>query len=223
MLTPRLKMIVSGIKKCVCVADIGTDHAYIPIHLVKTGIAQTALACDVREGPCAIAFENIKKYKLSDKIEVRMSDGLNALVPNECDCIVIAGMGGLLIQKILSDNMQIAKSANQLILQPMTDHELLRKFLADNGFCIYDEDLSAEGKRIYSLFCVREGEMSFENEIDYHINPILKNHPLYAKLVRQKKAEWEKIVSGCMRAKNTEEVQTAKYEALLNSLSLLDV
>ncbi|MCD8390969.1 MAG: class I SAM-dependent methyltransferase [Firmicutes bacterium] len=127
MLTPRLECIVKQIR-CKTVGDIGTDHAYVPIRLIQSGRAETAIACDVIEGPLKNARKNIAEYSLSDKIETRLSYGLDALAPNEADTIVIAGMGGDIIMKILERGEQTARGA-RLVLQPMKAQYELRKFL----------------------------------------------------------------------------------------------
>ena len=107
-LTPRLKKIAGLLPdKAKTLADIGTDHAYLPVYCLLNGICENAVAMDVNEGPLKRAEENTKKYNLEDKISLRLSDGIQKLKKGEADVIVIAGMGGLLIQKILEDGKDI--------------------------------------------------------------------------------------------------------------------
>ncbi len=135
------------------IIDVGTDHAYLPIHLIQNGTARACLASDIHEGPCESARKHIAECGLSDKIEVRKADGLcGAKAFGQTD-IIIAGMGGALICEIL-EKAQFIKSENiRLILQPMRNVPDLRKYLLDNGFAIVKEALAAEDERIYEIIC----------------------------------------------------------------------
>ena len=138
------------------VCDIGTDHGYIPIYAVSEGICEYAYACDVNQGPLNIATENIKEYGLSHKIFCVLSDGLENLKDSlKYDSsklsIVIAGMGGLLINRILGDGMELAKSAHELILSPHSEIMEVRRFLLENGFVIADENMVFEDGKFYTV------------------------------------------------------------------------
>ena len=156
-LTPRLALIASLVQDGATVADIGTDHAYIPIYLVNSGIAKHAVASDKSIGPLKIAEENIKLYGCEDKILVLQSDGLAAYAAGAVDTIIIAGMGGLLIAEILEGNKYVAKSAKRLILQPMTAGTELREYLVANGYIITDEKVAREKNKFYYCLCVENG------------------------------------------------------------------
>jgi len=123
-------------------ADIGTDHGYLPISAVQNGIFKYAYACDLHPAPLAIAAENIRSAGLTNKIETRLGDGLKPF--DEADCIVIAGMGGMRIWGIINEGMAQAKKAKRLILQPQHDTVLLRKNLHSAGFEIQDERMIHE-------------------------------------------------------------------------------
>lgn len=166
-LTPRLQCVASCIKKCNLLADIGTDHAYIPIYAVQNAIAEKAIASDVVKGPLKIAADNINSHNLSDKITPVLANGLASA--NDADVIVIAGMGGKLICTILSDNETIAKKADYIVIQPMTCSFELRKHLHENGFKITDEKLAREEDKIYNIMVVEKGEDKFDDEFHYHI------------------------------------------------------
>ena len=217
MITPRLQCILNHVKGSV-IADIGTDHAYIPIRLIEENRAKKVIASDIRQGPVEIAKNNIKKHNMQDKIEVRRGAGYSILSPFEADCIITAGMGGKLISEIIEDNKEIAKNA-YLVLQPMNYQYELRKYLIKNGFTIVEEDISIEGFKVYNLLCVKSGIMKpFENEIDYHIPPYLKNHKYFKNLYDKKFREFSKITDGIENSKEKDVEKLEKYKFLLKEL-----
>ncbi len=150
----RLLAIAQQVRTGVTVYDIGTDHAYLPTYLVGKGIAPCAVAADVAEGPLSRARQTVAEAGLTGRIETVLSDGLQniCLVP-PCD-VVIAGMGGDLMVRILSEKPQIRCPNICLILQPMTKPEHLRRYLAENGFAITHESVAEEGK-LYEILCCR--------------------------------------------------------------------
>ena len=125
-LPPRLFEVAQMIGSCRLLADVGTDHAHLPVFMIQNGQCSRAFACDVNEGPLLRAKSAVEKYGLSDCIDLIRSDGLH-VVPEEYDALVIAGMGGDLISRILYEHPPIC--AEKLILQPMTKPEVLRRFL----------------------------------------------------------------------------------------------
>ncbi len=148
-LNGRLKMIADHIPQCGILTDIGTDHAFIPIYAVKKGLCEKALAADLRAGPLKMASNNIMKNGLSDRIETRMGDGLEPILLNECEVIVIAGMGGTLIRDILAGSVEKAQVARVLLLQANTAVETLRRWLYENGFIIEQEHLALDAGKYY--------------------------------------------------------------------------
>lgn len=136
------------------VADIGTDHAFLPIHLVKEGIAQKVIACDIAEGPLAVAEANITKYGLLDKIELRLANGLLGLKPNEVEAVTILGMGGETIADILTDSSWVKNPNMTLILQPMSCDDRLRDYLYKEGFEILSEVGVESQNRFYTVMKV---------------------------------------------------------------------
>ena len=129
-------------------ADIGTDHAYLPIEACRTNICTSAIACDINAGPLQIANKNIQLAGFSDKIQTRLGDGLAPVMPGEAHYIVIAGMGGMRIVKILQTEAEKSKNA-LLVLQPQHDLEYLRRNLHVSGYEIKAERLVQEDKRFY--------------------------------------------------------------------------
>ena len=166
-LTPRLQAIADSINEYEVLADIGTDHAFLPIYLMQNGKIKKAIAADINKGPIDIAQERIKKYKYEDMIETRQGDGLTVIKPYEADAIVIAGMGGILISEIIEQSKPVAIAAKVLVMQPMQDSGKLRRYLFQNGFEIFDEELAKEDRKIYEIIWARyTGKTSRNNKYD---------------------------------------------------------
>lgn len=136
-------------------ADIGTDHAYLPIYLMDMGVISTAVAADINRGPLDKARENIEKYGYGNSISTVLCDGLSKIDPEKVDDIAIFGMGGELIVKIIDEAPWLKDSDKRLILQPMTHPEKLREYLAQNGFNILGEQLSSDRGKIYQTICAQ--------------------------------------------------------------------
>jgi len=173
MLSKRLEAVFNMIEKCNCLADIGTDHGYIPIKAVMENKCEKAIASDIRIGPIEVAKKNIKRYGLQNKIDVRLGPGLSTLNLGEADLIVVAGMGGNLISDIIKNDIQIAKNSNNLILQPIQYPEILRKDLFDLNFFIIDENIIKEDNKYYHILKVSYGKKNeYKNQAEYYIGPI---------------------------------------------------
>lgn len=188
-LSERLLTIARFIPKCNCLADIGTDHGYIPIYTVTNNISQRAIASDINKGPVEIAKKNIKLYSIEGKIDTRVGNGLSTLKEGEADVILIAGMGGNLISEILEKDKNIAESADYLILQPVQYPEELRKYLCSAKFKILDEELAKEGNKYYHIIKVRRGEPDiYSKEVYYYtgLKLIEKRHPVLQSYVKHK-------------------------------------
>ena len=166
-LTDRLLKIASLVDKDKKVADIGTDHGYIPVYLLNKNIINYAILGDINKGPLENARKEVVKNNLLDKVDLRLGSGIEVLKPNEVEQIIIAGMGGILINEILMANEEVAKTTEKLILQPMQAPEELRRFLYQNGYKIIDEHLVREDHRIYEIIVCR-----YENLPPQEIDPI---------------------------------------------------
>lgn len=151
IISERLAAIASFVRQGSRVADIGTDHGLLPIYLIREGIAASVIASDVREGPAAVARKNIQKARLSDRIDVRVGDGLRPILPTEAEDIVIAGMGGETIVEILGAAPWVADTRRRLILQPMSHAEILREWLYLRGFQTVTEQLLEDAGRQYTV------------------------------------------------------------------------
>lgn len=163
-LKPRLNMASEMVRTGSRIADIGTDHAYLPVVLIMNKKIPHAIAADLRKGPLENARQTVEANSVEEKIELRLSDGLEKILPNEVDDIVIAGMGGILISEILSKAEWIKNKSIKLILQPQSHSENLRKFLFDNGFEIMQETACFEDDKVYicmsASFCGKVCEYS---------------------------------------------------------------
>ncbi len=169
LLTPRLQKIADLVPQCSTVADIGTDHAYIPLYLIKEGKVKKAIASDIKKGPVMRAEENIKHQGLAGEIEVRLGAGLETISPDEADVIVVAGMGGILISDILRASLRVVDTARLLILQPMTAVMELREYLCENGFRIENEYVVSEENKMYNIIvCSPKGKTRY-NERELYI------------------------------------------------------
>lgn len=161
-LSERLERVVSFVRPCASAADIGTDHALVPVELVRRGIVKKALAMDVRPGPLSRAKEQISRAGLSDQIEPRLSDGLAALKPQEAETVIIAGMGGELIIRILTVGRHMWDSVAQWVLSPHSEVFKVRGWLLENGFSIEKEDMVCEDGKYYVLMDVKRAEAETE-------------------------------------------------------------
>ena len=184
----RLALCASFVRDKVKVADIGTDHAHLPVWLCLTGKAVSAVAADINPEPLSRGELTIKKYGAEKLVKTRLSDGLKNIKEDEADDIIIAGMGGELIAKIM-DNCPFSKNPEKrFILQPMTKCSELIKYLCENGFEILRQDTCKEGKKLYTVMQVCYRGEKIPHEEDFLYLGILtpetnKNHREYAELI----------------------------------------
>lgn len=161
----RILQLVKFVRPGVKVADIGTDHAYLPIYLIKSGVSIFVVAADINEGPLERARRNVSKAGVQQQVEVRRSDGLRAILPQEADDIVIAGMGGELILSIIRACSWLQDARKRLILSPNSRAPVLRKGLYEYGFCILQERAVREAGKVYTVMHVQ-----YDGSMDY--NPV---------------------------------------------------
>ena len=151
-LSERLSSVASMVTAGNCLADVGTDHGYVPIYLYERQLIPRAIAMDVNKGPLERARVHIAEYGFQNKIETRLSDGLAALKPGEADSVTIAGMGGPLIIRILSAYPEVTASLKELILQPQSEISEVRVWLGEQGYEIVEEHMVFEDGKYYSMF-----------------------------------------------------------------------
>ena len=150
-LSKRMKAVAAMVTSNGILADVGTDHGYVPIALVQRQKIPGAIAMDINKGPLARAKENIAAAHLEDYIQIRLSDGVEELEPGEADSILIAGMGGELIIHILSEGEKVCKKASELILQPQSDIRKVREYLREHQYKIVGEDMVSEDGKYYPM------------------------------------------------------------------------
>lgn len=149
MLSYRLDKIASMVPLCRILADVGTDHGFLPVHLVRENKAEFAYAMDINQGPLGRAKKHIEEAGLSERIKAVLSDGLKAELSPEPEVIVIAGMGGPLMVRILSEGEAYTKKAKALVVSPQSEPETLRHFLSQNHFRIEEEMMLQEDGKEY--------------------------------------------------------------------------
>ena len=195
-LSPRLEVIASCVAGVKNMADIGTDHGYLPVYLVENQLVSSAIASDTNQQPLKKAEKIITEQQLESAIETRLGSGLSVLKPGEVDAVVMAGMGGLLIRDLLEAERRIAQGVKKLVLQPMNNQAVLRKYLEINGFKIVNEELAQEADRVYEIMVVEPGEMVFSDPLEYELGYGFEKtkHPLLTALIDRKIALEKKIL-----------------------------
>lgn len=187
-LSERLFAIANEVPEQGAIADVGCDHAYTSIYLAEYKKPTHVIAMDVRIGPLSKAKENIKASGLEHIIETRLSDGLHAVKKGEINTVVISGMGGALIQKILSEGKQVLESVEYMVLQPQTEKAELRRYLHQIGMKIEKEVMLIEDGKYYTIIVVQKGEEKPYTEVEYEFGRYLleeKNTVLYQFLKKE--------------------------------------
>ena len=218
-LKDRLKTICDFVIPGNIVADIGTDHAYLPIYLVEQGITNKALACDVHSGPYNAAKRAVNQAGLKDKIDVRLGDGITVISPGEVETVVIAGMGGTTMIDILTAKPEVTASLQQLVLQPMNAAKNLRMWLNQNGWQITQENLVVDEGRLYEIICAKQGEDVVASPIFYEVGPRLweERHPLLKQHLLAIVSQTKKVLEGMAvseQAKTTKKYQQEQQKIL---------
>lgn len=192
-ISKRLAALAALVSQGNILADIGCDHGYLPIYLILQRRIPRAIAMDVRPGPLSRARENIGAYGLLDYIEVRQSDGLEALAAGEAQTVVIAGMGGPLMEGILKEGAQKLASIRELILQPQSDVGHFRRFLQQIPFTVADEEMVKEDGKFYPMMRLRPRRQGDDREAwtdaEYRYGRYLlrARHPLLEEYLRREK------------------------------------
>lgn len=217
-LTPRLRLLADWVPPGARLADVGTDHGYLPVWLRLHGRVVSAIACDLREGPLARARETGRTYG-ADGLDYRLGNGLEVVSPEEADTVVIAGMGGENIAAILARAPWTAGGRHRLLLQPQTRAEVLRAFLAENGYAIRREALVKDRGTIYPVMEAGGGEMSLTLG-QLHGGAALLHDPLGERYIIQKIIRLQTAVAGLNRSGGGREKADALREIITALLSM---
>lgn len=173
-LDARLQMVADMVQDDCRLVDVGTDHAFLPVNLILSGRIRNAVASDIGKGPLKNAEKTVSEYGVSDKIELKLSDGLKNIEPDIYN-ITLAGMGGTLIVNILSAACWIKQGGIRLILQPQSHSYDVRKFLFENGFDILREEAASDGRHSYMAICAQyKGKKTIKPDEYYHIGELYK-------------------------------------------------
>lgn len=212
-LSIRLKTIASMVDKCNCIADIGTDHGYIPIELIKNNICVKAIASDINKGPVKKANMNITLEDLQEKIDCRLGAGLTTVKVGEVQGIIIAGMGGNLIRDIIEQGLYVFKKSNFAVLQPVQNPEVLREYIYKSGYDIVDEELCIDENKFYEIIKIHYNDKVKKiDSIFYEIGKALidKKHPLISEFIKFKIINYNKILNNIKE--DTESAKKRKVE-----------
>lgn len=210
-ISERLRTVASFVRESRSIADIGTDHGYIPIYLYKEGIIDKAIACDINREPIKRAESNINMYHLGNVIETRLGNGLCPIKSGETDGIVIAGIGGMLMVDILKTFPDKLESIKELILQPQSDIECVRRFLHSGGFKIDDEQMIYEDGIYYTVIRSVLGKEAYDSKKDY----------IFGKVNIDKKSHILKKYLYAVMLKNTKIIENLKKNQTINSAKRL--
>ncbi len=194
-LSKRLTAVTALVGACKKMADVGTDHGYIPIHLLRSGICERAIAMDVNVGPLQRAKEHIAAYGLNEQIETRLSDGVQALRVGECEVVVVAGMGGPLTIKILEEGKKVFCELKEFVLQPQSEIEKVRRYLYDNTYSIVEEDMVFEDGKFYPMMRVVNAQSDPYSKAEFCFGKILleKQHSVLKCFLEKELYKKEKI------------------------------
>lgn len=194
-LSKRLSAVAGFVTPGSRVADVGTDHGYVPIYLVETGRSPGVIAMDINEGPLLRAQQHIRDAGLGAYIQTRRSDGAAALKSGEADTLIAAGMGGPLMERILTQGREVLESCREFILQPQSEIREFRKYLQQNGFRIEQEEMVQEDGKFYLILRAVHGRMQWEREIDFRFGKLLleQRHPVLLEFLRREQSVNRKI------------------------------
>lgn len=202
-ISSRLSQVAHMVSAGKRLADVGTDHGYIPVYLVKNQIIPSALAMDLRSGPLERAKEHVAQYQLQEKIECRLSDGFANCSADEFDCAVIAGMGGELMIHILDAKKEIMDANKEFILQPQSEIDKVRRYVHSRGYKIEAEEFLFDGGKYYTIMKILPGKQKFQYEYEYQYGQFCicqKNLILKEYLLKQQ----ESLKEICIHLQNTD-------------------
>ena len=212
-LSKRLQAVADLVSEGQIVADVGTDHGYIPIYLLEANKCEKAIAMDVNQGPLLRAQEHIAEHGLTQKIQVKLSDGVQGLSVGECDCVVVAGMGGALAVKIMDEGRAIFKNLKEFVLQPQSELAKVRQYLCQNEYCVIAEDMVLEDGKFYPMMKVTNGLSNpYSNvELCYGRELLAQKHPVL-KMFLEKEVQTKEMILRNLESESGEHIENRKKE-----------
>ena len=208
-LQPRLQLLATLVPEGSRLADVGTDHGYVPVYLLQRGLISGAIASDIGAEPLQHAKNTAAEYEV-EGINFRLCPGLDAVAPEECDTILIAGMGGETIITILENAPWTKRGEHLLLLQPMTKVEMLRKWLVDNGYTFTGERLVFDKDHLYPIMLVRGGAQEKLTLGQQYGGVMLDGDELYGEYLDERIMKLTIAIDGLMRAKDEGHRATAQ-------------
>lgn len=197
-LSKRLETVAGMVQSGGVVADVGCDHGFTSIFLVQKDLAKKAVAMDINPGPLERAREHIAQYEMEELIETRLSDGLDGLTAGEADTILISGMGGALMRRILERGEDVVRSCRELVLSPQSENHLVRTKIQESGFAIDREEMLLDQGKYYVVIHAVPGEQHFswEEEYIYGRDLIDRKHPVLAEYLEKERNRLAGILAG---------------------------
>ena len=212
-LSKRLQAVADFVSEGLVVADVGTDHGYIPIYLIETKKSPKAFAMDVNKGPLLRAKEHIAEHGLETRIETRLSDGVRALKKGECECVVVAGMGGALTIKIMEEGKDVFRNLKEFVLQPQSELQKVRAYLYQNAYSIVEENMVLDDEKFYPMFRVINGQSQEYHAIELCYGKLLleQKNAVLKTFLQKEKAVKELILSNLEQSFG-EHIETRRKE-----------
>lgn len=221
-LSKRLETVASFVIQDAIVADIGSDHAYLPTYLVQQGVVQKAVAGEVVKGPFESAVKNVEKHGMSTSITVRLASGLAAIEESDnVDIITIAGMGGTLIASILEEGKSQLKNVRRIITQPNIHAQAIREWAVANGWIIVCEEILKEDGKIYEVVVLEKGQATYD-ELSLLVGPFLveEKNDVFIEKWTHECAQWHEVLRSIEQATETPAVMEKK-ERLTRQIKLI--
>lgn len=221
-LSKRLQQVADFVPGGSRFADIGSDHAYLPVYLAESGKIQYAVAGELNPGPFETAKRTVEESGLTERIDVRKGNGLEVLSADEVDVIAIAGMGGGTIVDIVNAGLNKLHGVQRLILQPMVDSDRLREWLHCNDWRIHREEIVWEDQILYEIIVAEPGTEAYDNPLWYEIGNVnlLNQHPLFADKIKLYMKRIDRVLRDLERAQGEEAKQ--KRETLVHKRNQLE-
>ena len=213
-LSNRLASVASFVEEGSVVADIGSDHAYLPCYLIRSGKIARAFAGEVAKGPFDSAVRNVRREGLSDFVTVRLADGLFAIeAQDNVDTVTIAGMGGPLIATILEEGKERLQDVKRIIAQPNIYAKAVREWAMKNGWEIIDELILKEDGKIYEIIVLEKGKANY-NELELTVGPFLlaSKTDVFLEKWKRESTEWKRVLHSLEQADKTDAILMKKEQ-----------